>query len=246
MSDQRPHHDGPHALRPALRLTEDHIRRVALCTEGPLHDPAWRLLDDADLDDLAARLIGERRGPVPVFAYGSLIWNPGFAVSARRRAITKGWHRQFTIPLRHFRGSPDNPGLMLALASGGSCEGLILEIEPGTEAQSLRAILRRELVAHELAANARWIEVETAQGVQEALTFYADPVDLDLEFLSLAEQAHRLAHACGPAGSGSEYLLRTAQGLDAAGIHDAYIWQLQELVAAEIERWGQPQAACRS
>ncbi|MFB9222603.1 gamma-glutamylcyclotransferase [Paracoccus cavernae] len=231
------HNQGACSQRAPLSLTDDHIRRVTRCVAGHLHDPAWRLLDDEDLDRLAARLIGGRSGPIPVFAYGSLIWNPGFAVGARKRATAPNWHRQFTIPLTHFRGSPETPGLMLALAAGGQCEGLILEIERGTEAQSLRAILRRELVAHELAANARWIEVETAQGIQEALTFYADPVDIDLEFLPLPEQALRLAHANGPAGSGSEYLLRTAEGLAAAGIHDAYIWQLQALVAAEIDRW---------
>ena len=35
----------------------------------------------------------------------------------------------------------------------------------------------------------------------------------------------------------NDLLLRTARGLDAHGIHDPYIWRLQELVVAEIERW---------
>ena len=72
-----------------------------------------------------------------------------------------------------------NFGLMLALASGGRCEGLVMDVAQGTETESLRAILRRELVAHELAANACWIEVETDRGREQALTFYADPVDTD-------------------------------------------------------------------
>ena len=48
-------------------------------------------------------------------------------------------------------------------------------------------------------------------------------------------QARRLAQAAGAAGSGAEYLLRTARGLAEHGIHDDYIWTLQHLVAAEIE-----------
>src|SRR5699024_7213011 len=118
-----------------------------------------------------------------------------------------------SIFLDHFRGSPDRPGLMLALASGGQCAGLVLGVEGGTEAATLRAILRRELVAHELSANARWIEVETERGREEALTFYADPVGAELAALTVPEQARRLARAAGAAGSGAEYLLRTVHGL---------------------------------
>lgn len=227
--------DRPQAPRP-LRLTEDHVRRITKPVEGPRHNPEWRLLDDPDLDHLARALTEGRPQPIPIFAYGSLIWNPGFPVSARRRATAIGWHRQFSIHLDRFRATPEQPGLMLALASGGICEGLILDITPGTEANSMRDILRRELVAHELSANARWIEVETDQGLSEALTFYADPVGTELAQLTIEDQAHRLARANGVAGSGCEYLLRTAEGLAEAGIHDPYIWHLQELVAEEINR----------
>lgn len=227
----------PFPLPAPLRLTQDHVRRATRQVDGPRHKAEWRLLDVSDLDRLAEALTRDRPRPIPIFAYGSLIWNPDFAVAARHRATAIGWHRQFSIPLDHFRGSPEQPGLMLALASGGTCQGLVLEIAPGTECESMRAVLKRELVAHELAANTRWIEVETALGRSQALTFYADPVDIDLAHLPIHDQAFRLAHANGAAGSGCEYLLRTAQGLEDAGIHDPYIWELQDLVAQEIESW---------
>lgn len=223
--------------RRALRLTEDHVRRVARVVDEPAYDPDWHLLDDDDLDRLTEALIGDRPRPVPIFAYGSLIWNPDFSVTRRYPAKALGWHRAFSIPLDRFRGSPEQPGLMLALASGGECEGLILEIEPGTEMQSMRTVLARELVARELAANACWITVRTEHGIHEALTFYADPVGIKLADLPIEEQAKRLAYANGAAGSGCEYLLRTAQGLEVADLYDPYIWKLADLVAAEIDGW---------
>ncbi len=219
-----------------LVLSDDHIMRVAPA-EGELYNPLWRMLEDADLDSLAERLTTGRPRPIPIFAYGSLIWNPGFEVQARRRGKAIGWHRDFSLSLDHFRGTPERPGLMLALTSGGSCEGLVLEIAEGTETQSLRSILKRELVAHELAANACWIQIETERGREDALTFYADPVDAPVVRVTVAEQARRLAHAAGAAGSGAEYLLRTARGLAEWGIHDEYIWTLQRLVADEIDGW---------
>lgn len=217
-----------------LLLSEDHVARVAPA-EGLLHDPTWRMLEDADLDTLAARLTAGGPRPIPIFAYGSLIWNPGFEVQARRRATAIGWHRDFSLSLEHFRGTPERPGLMLALAPGGTCEGLVLDIAEGTETESMRAVLRRELVAHELSANASWIEVETERGRESALTFYAGPVGAPLVQLTLAQQAMRLATAAGQAGSGAEYLLRTARGLADLGVHDDYIWTLQKMVAEAID-----------
>lgn len=222
---------------PPLALTPAHVARAHREVEEPPYDASWTLLTDDELDALAERLIAGRARPVPIFAYGSLIWNPGFEVGGVRRATAPGWHRSFCIELNQWRGSPDCPGLMLALEAGGSCAGLIMEVTPGTERDSLRAILKRELVAHELVGNACWITVETERGTEEALTFYAGPVGQTLVCEPIEEQARRLAHACGHAGSGAEYLQRTAAALHANGLDDPYIWQLQRLVAAEIDSW---------
>lgn len=227
---------------PTLALTPAHVARAHREVAEPPYDARWTLLTDDELDALALRLTQGRPQPVPIFAYGSLIWNPGFEVAGIRRATAKGWHRSFCIELNHWRGSPDCPGLMLALESGGSCTGLLLEVAPGTERESLRAILKRELVAQELVDNARWITVETERGTEEALTFYADPIGSTPVSLPVEAQAQRLAHACGHAGSGAEYLQRTAAALTALGLDDAYVWRLQQLVAAEIDSWPGPGA----
>ena len=80
-------------------------------------------------------------------------------------------------------------------------------------------------------------EVETDRGTEAALTFYADPVIPNVVHLPLAEQAWRMAHACGPAGSCAEYLHRTAQALAGHGRNDPYIADLERLTAAEIASW---------
>ncbi len=62
--------------------------------------------------------------PLWVFAYGSLMWNPGFAVRETRPARLHGFHRAFCIYSEHYRGTPEKPGLILGLLAGGSCRGL--------------------------------------------------------------------------------------------------------------------------
>ena len=62
--------------------------------------------------------------PLWVFAYGSLMWNPGFAARETQAARLHGFHRAFCIYSEHYRGTPQKPGLILGLLAGGSCRGL--------------------------------------------------------------------------------------------------------------------------
>ncbi len=39
-----------------------------------------------------------------------------------------GWHRRFCLWVPRGRGTPDNPGLVLALDRGGSCCGITYRI----------------------------------------------------------------------------------------------------------------------
>ena len=51
---------------------------------------------------------------------------------------------------------------------------------------------------------------------------------------SVEDTATILARACGHWGSGAEYLMNTVAHLEALGIHDRYLWELQALVAEKI------------
>lgn len=50
-----------------------------------------------------------------VFGYGSLLWNPGFAVAERRLASLEQYQRSFCMHSIHHRGTEETPGLVLAL-----------------------------------------------------------------------------------------------------------------------------------
>ena len=66
--------------------------------------------------------------PVWLFAYGSLMWNPAFHHTETVQGRVHGWSRKFCLWLHMARGSPDAPGLMLALDRGGACHGMAFRI----------------------------------------------------------------------------------------------------------------------
>jgi len=63
-------------------------------------------------------------GGVWVFAYGSLMWRPGFAFLEVRPARLHGYHRALCIYSIRGRGTAEKPGLVLGLDRGGACVGL--------------------------------------------------------------------------------------------------------------------------
>jgi cation transport protein ChaC len=221
-----------------LHLTEDHVARVT--REVPVFSiPST--FTPAGEDDCAAfadRYMAERpEGPLHIFAYGSLIWNPTFEAAGRRRAVAWGWHRQFALRMRGFRATPEAPGLMMTLLSGGRCVGISMEVPDGAEWDVLRDAARREFPFVESMEHCRWLRLDTHDGPLRALTFWAGPTGEGVHRgLSLPEAAARIARACGPRGSNAEYLRNTVAALEAHGIRDRNLWKLQRLVAEEIDR----------
>jgi cation transport protein ChaC len=81
-----------------------------------------------------------------VFAYGSLMWRPGFLFAESRRARLTGYRRGFCIYSVHHRGKPERLGLVLGLDRGGACEGVAYRIA-AADVPRVRTYLRaRELV----------------------------------------------------------------------------------------------------
>ena len=57
--------------------------------------------------------------PLWLFGYGSLMWNPAIHYLDALPATVRGWSRRFCLWLYTARGTPEVPGLMLALDRGG-------------------------------------------------------------------------------------------------------------------------------
>jgi cation transport protein ChaC len=218
-----------------LRLTKAHVALVHrdIPDPGPVNYPH---LGDRDYADLTTGLLRELAdAPLRVFAYGSLIWKPAVEFSSGVPATLHGWHRSFCLRLIRFRGTPEQPGLMMALDRGGSCRGLVYGVQ-GDPSAELEKLLRREMTTKPPTNMPRIVKVATPSGPLRAIAFTASRTGLFYQAQpSLAETAHVLARACGHWGSGADYLLNTVEHLAHHGIRDRNLWRLQELVAAEIE-----------
>lgn len=58
-----------------------------------------------------------------VFGYGSLMWRRGFSFVEHQIATVRGDHRALCVYSHVHRGTPEKPGLVLGLDSGGACKG---------------------------------------------------------------------------------------------------------------------------
>jgi cation transport protein ChaC len=171
-----------------------------------------------------------------VFGYGSLLWNPGFPVAETRVARLHGWRRSFCMSSIHHRGTPERPGLVLALdaAEGAHCDGLGFRVEARYAAQTIDYLRERELISSAYLETRQSI-LFSACGTEQAdvLTYVIDPRheqyrgDLDLE-----TQARIISRATGGRGPNDEYLYNTAAHLAELGLADADLDWLASRVRA--------------
>ena len=193
---------------------------------------------DADFEAAAEAMLKSRQpGPLWLFAYGSLIWKPAFDAVEHCRATAHGWHRAFTMQLTRWRGTPQQPGLMMVLEPGGACTGVAYRLPDENHHEQMLRLLRRETASREGLQAVRWITAETPQGKVPALSFWTGIKEpFRVEKQDHARVAQILARACGHVGSGAEYLFQTVSKLEEHGIRDSNLWRLQHLVAEEIQR----------
>lgn len=168
-----------------------------------------------------------------VFGYGSLLWNPGFAVAETRVATLGGYARSFCMRSIHHRGTVEHPGLVLALdeVSGAACAGLALRVQPGEEDATLAYLRERELVSSAYLEKILMIDFEDGTSAG-AVTYVIDPDHVQYcGTLSLEEQANIIATAVGGRGPNTEYLANTASHLRELGLSDPDLNWLESRVA---------------
>jgi glutathione-specific gamma-glutamylcyclotransferase len=199
--------------------------------------PGTGPLIDEDYDRLTDELLASPHANdgVALFAYGSLIWKPACAIEGHQVAILYGWRRAFCLRLSRYRGTLEYPGLMMALDRGGCCRGVLQQLGAAQARASLGQVLRREMSVRPFTNTPRWVMAEAEGARRPAIAFVMDRTSsIYVDDLPLEETAEILARACGHIGSCAEYLLHTVAHLEALGIHDRYLWKLQELVAEKI------------
>jgi cation transport protein ChaC len=193
---------------------------------------AHLLLPDEEVArSLAATMATHPQGePVWVFGYGSLVWNPLMEYAERQPARVRGYHRGFYVWSKVNRGSPDVPGLVLALDSGGSCQGVAYRLYAETMADDLTLLWRREMVAGTYMP--RWVRTETGSGAVRAITFVVNRAKPGYTGRLTDEQIVAIAsRAVGHYGSCADYLMQTAASLEAQGIADPRLNRLASLLA---------------
>ncbi len=179
------------------------------------------------------------KGALWIFGYGSLMWHPGFAHAESAVATLAGYRRGFLMRSIHHRGTPDRPGLVLALdrADDQACTGIAFRVAPGSEAETMTALRARELVSYAYKEVRLPVDLTDGRRVM-AVTYVIDRShDQYTGPLPLEEQARIIARAVGGRGANREYLLNTQAHLRELGIAEPEIdWLAARLSGGETGR----------
>lgn len=201
-----------------------------------------RQRDGADATVLSdAELLASRRAFIPdemidddiwIFGYGSLIWNPVVQFTQQLPALIYGYHRRFCMWTKIGRGSPDCPGLVLALDNGGATRGVIFRLPKDNAMAELDILWRREMMADSY--RPVWVTAQTEQGPIKALSFairrsspiYAPRMD-DRKMAEIIYEAKGFVGPC------RDYLENTHKALQEAGIRDKVMDRLMAYISAK-------------
>ncbi len=160
-----------------------------------------------------------------VFGYGSLIWNPAFNFSETVKARLFGFRRRFCLHLTIGRGSPEYPGLMLALDKGGSCNGIAFKIEAKDVESETEILWMREMISG--AYQPHWTKMRTEIGLLEGFTFVVNRKHPRyLGNASDEETVKLLQNGSGYLGTCKDYLANTVSDLVELGFRDKYLERL--------------------
>ena len=167
-----------------------------------------------------------------IFGYGSLMWRPGFEYVEALPALLHGWRRGFCIYSHRYRGTAENPGLVLGLDRGGSCRGIVYRVAGPNVRAVVDYLWGREMIAGVYLP--RLVTVRQADGPMECHAFVADRRhDQYAGGLPHSEMVSIIGRAAGETGSNREYLANTVRHMDELGITDGPLHRLlMEILAA--------------
>ncbi|MEK4033424.1 gamma-glutamylcyclotransferase [Methylocystis sp. IM3] len=162
-----------------------------------------------------------------VFAYGSLMWRPGFDFVESALAWVHGYHRSLCIFSHVHRGTPERPGLVLGLDRGGSCQGVAFRVAARDRDSTIHYLRERELVTSVYLE--KTIGVRFAEGgCVNALAYVVDRSHHQYAGrLPVDEMTRLVAEGVGLNGDNPAYVRNTYEHLLQLDIHDP---ELEEVV----------------
>lgn len=185
-------------------------------------------------DNLSEMLVDpDENGSHWVFAYGSLIWRPGFEFVSARPALLRGAHRRLCIYSHNLRGTPEKPGLVFGLVRGGACRGLAYEVSEKDWPAVWDYLQEREQI-NRVYQEIMWrVQLEDGTRVP-ALSFVVDETHTQFAgHLDEAAQYALVQHAEGRMGLNREYVINTYEHLTLMGIKDPLLKSLGERLVAQ-------------
>jgi cation transport protein ChaC len=168
-----------------------------------------------------------------VFAYGSLMWRPGFEHLERASARLFGLHRALCVYSFVHRGTPEKPGLVLGLDRGGTCKGMAFRVAASDRAATIAYLRAREQVTKVYREATRMVTLGPDSGRRvRALAYVVDRSHPQYAGrLRLEEQLHLVRQGHGHSGPNRDYVLSTVKELEALGCRDSELHLLAQRLA---------------
>jgi glutathione-specific gamma-glutamylcyclotransferase len=181
-----------------------------------------RLLTDEELAVSREAMLKDwdRKTDLWLFGYGSLIWNPGLPTVEAVRSRVHGYHRGLYLWSRVNRGTPDQPGLVLALDRGGSCTGIAFRLAAADAESHLEVLWRREMAMGSY--RPAWLPCTLADGRRVDALAFVMRRDVPTYTGKLDDPIVRHVFGCatGRYGTTLDYVSRTVQALRESGMPD--------------------------
>lgn len=195
--------------------------------------------------------------PVWLFAYGSLLWRPGFEYAEQARGYVTGWSRRFWQGSTDHRGLPGAPGRVVTLTAEPhlACWGVAYRLDSAAAAGILRHLDHREQGGYER----RVVDFQCSDGARSGnwpvLLYVARPDNPEyLGPAPLQEIALQVRRSAGPSGTNLEYVLKLHAALRALEIEDEHVAGLAALLlpaapgtteaqGTDAERYAEPRRA---
>ncbi|HEY2136879.1 MAG TPA: gamma-glutamylcyclotransferase [Xanthobacteraceae bacterium] len=174
-----------------------------------------------------------------IFAYGSLMWRPGFVYAERVSARLIGLHRALCVYSFVHRGTPEKPGLVLGLDLGGACRGIAYRVDRAARADTIAYLRAREQVT--MVYREAWRDVALGGAAKperraRALVYVVDRGHAQYAGrLDLEQQLHFVRQGHGHSGANRDYVLATVGELEAQGFRDRNLHLLAERLKGSHE-----------